>query len=96
MYFELFVDDWLQLIRLVDDYISGTDGPRLGAWTSISQFTEAEDAGIQQSKSTRHILASELRSVYFTPKMTNKNLLNRNGELEYNEVNSGKLQGFLK
>lgn len=80
-------------ITLTDEYISGTDGPRLGAWTSINQFTEAEEIGAPISKSTRHILTSDSRSIYFTPKIPSK--LNRNGDLDYNDVNAAKAKGEI-
>lgn len=78
----------------LDDYISGTDGPKLGAWTSINQFTEPEEVAAPLSKSTRHVLSSELKNTYFTPKLNNKASSQR-GDVDFNEINSGKLRGMV-
>lgn len=78
---------------LTDDFISGTDGPKLGAWTSINQYTEAEDLIAPMSKSTRHVV-SESKSIYYTPRMPPKQSLNRNGgDYDINEMNAGKAKG---
>ena len=48
------------------------------------------------AKSTRHVLSSsESKSIsYFTPKMPSRTALaSSNGDVEYNEVNTGKLRG---
>ncbi|KAK7579954.1 hypothetical protein V9T40_000583 [Parthenolecanium corni] len=80
------------LSACTDDYISGTDGPKLGAWTSINQYTEAEDIIAPMSKSTRHVV-SESKSIYYTPRMSPKQSLNRNnGYYDLNEMNSGKVK----
>ncbi len=80
---------------LIDDYISGTDGPRLGAWTSISQFTEAEDSMAPMSKSTRHV-ASESKNIYYTPKIPPKQAIHRQTDFDYSELNhQNKVKGTV-
>ncbi|XP_065218165.1 agrin-like isoform X2 [Planococcus citri] len=76
------------LSSCTDDYISGTDGPKLGAWTSINQFTEPEEVAAPLSKSTRHVLSTDPKNTAsFTPKLANKSTSQR-GDVDYNEINS--------